>query len=385
MKQRPATRLPPLLRARRFSRRTLAVSAKEILHVARDPSTLYIALGLPVVLLLIFGYGISFDLDHSPLAVVDDDRTPTSRAFVDALTSSGEFRVAAWPGDADDVDELFRQGVASSAIVLPPGFSDHLAGGRDAPLQVLVDGSDGSRAGGVMGTLAALLRREVSTLAGASATPPIEARVSLLYNPGLRSAIFFVPGLVAYILAIAGVLLTALTIAREEEQGNLEQLFATPIGRLEVVLGKLLPYLALGIVQALTVLVVGAYAFGVPVTGSPATLAVGTLLFLVAMLSQGLLISVVAHSQQVATQAGALSSLLPAILLSGFLFPVERMPWILQILASIFPSRYYVTVLRGVLLKGNGFDTLWPHLLAMAVFSGVVLTIATRRFRRRVA
>lgn len=377
--------VPAALRLRRFLRRTVAVAGKEVAHVARDPATLYIALGLPVVLLLIFGYGISFDLDRSALAVIDGDATPASRALVEALTSSGEFEVVAAPQDATEADHLFRAGRASAAIVFRPGYADDLAAGRGAPLQLLVDGSDGAKAGGVIGTAASLLRRYATGFAGPAVPPPVEARVVLLYNPGLRSAIFFVPGLVAYILAIAGVLLTALTIAREEEQGNLEQLFATPIGRLEVVLGKLGPYLALGVVQALLVLAVGAVAFDVPLVGSPFTLALGTLLFLTAVLSQGLFISVIAHSQQVATQVGALSSLLPAILLSGFLFPVERMPLVLQGIASIFPSRYYVTLLRGVLLKGSGIDVLWPHMLAMAAFSLVMLTVATRRFRRRVA
>jgi ABC-2 type transport system permease protein len=377
--------VPLTVRFRRFVRRTLAVSGKEIVHVARDPSTLYIALGMPVVLLLIFGYGISFDLDRAAMAIVDDDRTPASRDLVSALTSSGEFRVAARPESADDVDHVFRAGDASIAVVIPPGFSDDLAGGLPTPLQILVDGSDGSKAGGEMGTVAALLRKWAGGLAGTPMAPPIEAKVELLYNPGLRSAIFFVPGLVAYILALAGVLLTALTIAREEEQGNLEQLFATPIGRLEVILGKLGPYVGLGVVQALLVLAVGAVAFDVPMMGSPLTLAVGTLLFLIGVLSQGLFISVISHSQQVATQIGAITSLLPAILMSGFMFPVERMPIPLQVIASIFPARYYVSILRGILLKGNGFEVLWPHMLAMALFSLIVLTAATRRFRRRVA
>jgi ABC-2 type transport system permease protein len=385
MNKTPTPRTQVSHRVRRFLRRTLAVSRKEVAHVSRDPMTLYVALGLPVVLLLIFGYGISFDLDRSPLAVVDYDRTPVSRNLRESLTSSGEFLLAATPDSADDVDSWFRKNEVSSALVIPPGFAANLAAARSAPLQILLDGSDGSKAGGVMGTMSALLRNWAAGIAGPAAASPIEARVTLLYNPGLKSSIFFVPGLMAFILAIAGVLLTALTVAREEEQGNLEQLFATPVGRLDVVLGKLLPYLAMGIVQALLVLAVGAVAFDLPLAGSPFLLAAGTLLFLVAVLSQGLFISVIAHSQQVATQIGALSSLLPSLLLSGFLFPVERMPMPLQVIASIFPSRYFVTFLRGVLLKGSGFSVLWPNLLAMAVFSVLVLAIATKRFRRRVA
>jgi ABC-2 type transport system permease protein len=375
----------PALRARRFVRRTLAVSGKEVAHVVRDPATLFIALGLPVVLLLIFGYGISFDLDRSRLAVVDDDRSPASRDLVESLTASGEFQVAATPRDAAEVDGLFRSGEASAAVVVPPGYGRDLAAGRAAPLQILVDGSDGTKASGIIGTMTALLRAHALKIAGPGVAPAVEPRVALLYNPGLKSTVFFVPGLVAFILAIAGVLLTALTIAREEEQGNLEQLFATPVGRLEVVLGKLLPYVALGVVQALLVLSAGAWFFDVPLVGSPWLLAVGTLLFLVAALSHGLFVSVIAHSQQVATQVGALSSLLPAVMLSGFMIPVASMPLPLQVLASVFPARYFVTLLRGVLLKGSGWAELWPQLAAMALFSTVLLSVATRKFRRRVA
>jgi ABC-2 type transport system permease protein len=205
------------------------------------------------------------------------------------------------------------------------------------------------------------------------------------YNPAARSALFMVPGLAAYILAITAVLLTALTIAGEWERGSMEQLFASPVGRLEIVLGKLLPYLVLGMIELQLVLAFGAVAFDLPVRGStPLVFAIG-MFFLVGMLGQGLLISVVARNQLVATQAGALSALLPSLLLSGMVFPIENMPPPLQLLSRIVPARYLVHALRGILLKGNGLDVLWPDLVAQVAFAGVVLALATARFRRRLA
>jgi ABC-2 type transport system permease protein len=375
-------------RLRRFVVRTAAVAAKEATHVVRDPRTLYLALGMPVVLLVIFGYGISFDVDDVPIAVVDQDRTPDSRALERALASGREFVIAARADDPAEVDRLFRDRTAAAALVVPHGFAADWAAGRAASVQLLVDGSDGVGAQSVLGNGAAALRAEaVRRLAAQTggAPSPLAAEVRLLFNPALRSAVFFVPGLIAYILYIVGVLLTALTIAREQERGNLEQLFATPVGRLEVMLGKLLPYLALGLLQALLVLAFGMAVFEVPLRGSLVVLGLGTLLFLAGALAQGLFISSVAGSQQVATQAGALSSLLPGILLSGFVFPVENMPAVLQWVASIFPARYYVDLLRGVMLRGNGFDVLWTDFLGLGVFCVAAVALATLRFKRRLA
>jgi ABC-2 type transport system permease protein len=214
---------------------------------------------------------------------------------------------------------------------------------------------------------------------------PLEVKTWTRFNPSGSSAVFMVPGLAAYLMAISAVLLTALTVAGEWERGSMEQLFASPVGRLEIVLGKLLPYLALGIVEMLVVLVFGAVAFGVPFRGSPVALFAIGFFFLVGMLGQGLLISVIAKNQLVATQAGALSALLPSMLLSGMLFPVENMPTVLQWVSNLVPARYFVHTLRGVLLKGNGFEVLWVDLVAQVLFAAFVLTLATARFPRRLA
>lgn len=372
----------------RFALRTGAVAAKEAAHAVRDPRTLYLVLGMPVVLLVIFGFGISFDVEDVRIAVLDDDDTSDSRALERSLTAGREFVVAARPGDPAEIDRLFRERAVSAALVVPKGFARDRAAGRTTSVQLLIDGSDGVGAQNVLGSATAALRAEAMRRLAAETggvASPLAARVRLLFNPGLRSAVFFVPGLMAFILYVVGILLTALTIAREQERGNLEQLFATPVGRLELMLGKLLPYLALGALQALLVLAFGMSVFDVPLRGSLGVLALGTLLFLAGALAQGLFISSVAGSQQVATQAGAISSLLPGILLSGFVFPVENMPLVLRWIASIFPVRYYVDLLRGVLLRGNGFDTLWGDFLGLGLFCLAAVTLATLRFRRRLA
>ena len=355
-------------RLRRSLVRVGAMAAKETLHVLRDPRTLYLALVMPVVLLFLFGYGVSFDFDHVPVAVADLDRSEASRALVRAVLSPGEL-VSAGAASPQDADRLFRRGQAVAVLVVPRGYAQKVAN------QVL------SKAD-------ALVRAESRRLAGAgraAAVPPLQVKVWTRYNPEGRSALFMVPGLAAYILAITAVLLTALTVAGEWERGSMEQLFASPVSRLEIVLGKLAPYLVLGMVELLLVVSFGAAVFDVPVRGSLALLLVLGFFFLVGMLGQGLLVSVLTRTQLVATQAGTLSSLLPSLLLSGMIFPLENMHWSLQLLSRVIPARYLVHALRGILLKGNGPAELWPDLLAVVAFAGVVVALATARFQRRLA
>lgn len=374
-------------RARRFLLRVAAMASKEVLHVRRDPRTLVLALVMPVVMLLLFGYGVSFDLDRLPLAVADEDRTPESRALVSAFTASGELVIAARVAPAE-AEELFRRGRVVAALVVRPGYGRDLARGAPGEAALLVDGADASVATQVLQKAQALARAEAARWArarGVAAAAPVEVRTWTRYNPEARSAVFMVPGLAAYLLALGAVLLTALTVAAEWERGSIELLFASPVGRFEIILGKLLPYLGLGMLQLLLVVSVGAAVFGIPIRGSLALLFLLGLVFMVAMLGQGLLISVVTKNQLVATQAGSLSSLLPSLLLSGMIFPVENMPWALQLLSRVIPARYLVHGLRGILLKGSGLAQVWPDLLAIAVFAIAILALATRRFHRRVA
>ena len=374
-------------RQRRFLVRVGAMAAKEVLHVRRDPRTLYLALVMPPLLLLLFGYGVSFDIDRIPLAVADSDRSPESRALVNAFTRSNEFRVVS-RADPEEAMALFRRGAAQAALVVRPRFSRDLARGESGEAELLVDGADASTANQILQKADAIARAESRRHAlatGLSGSPLLEARTWTRYNPEARSAIFLVPGLTAYIMALGAVLLTALTVAGEWERGSMEQLFASPVGRLEIILGKLLPYLALGMLQLLLVIAVGATAFDVPIRGSLALLFVFGLVFLVCMLGQGLFVSVIAKNQLVATQAGLLSSLLPSLLLSGMLFPIENMPRVLQVISRAVPARYLVHGLRGILLKGSGVGLLWPDLVALAIFAVAVIGVATARFQRRIA
>ncbi len=372
----------------RTLRRIWALSAKEVRHILRDPRSLYLALGMPVVMLLLFGYGVSFDLDRLPLAFVDLDESESSREVRRRFTAGSEF-VDAGLVEADEAEGLLVSGEVMAVVVFERGFERHLRRGERAGVQVLVDGSENSGAtqtrakaelvGRVLGLSAAL--RTPSPGAGA----PLEARTWTRFNPEGRSAVFLVPGIIAYVLAIVAVLLTALTVAREWERGSMAQLFATPVGRLEIVIGKLLPYLVIGALAVLLVIAVGMWVFEVPFRGSPIALAVLSLLFLAGMLGQGLFISVITRNQMVATQAAALSSMLPSMLLSGFVFPIENMPLPLQYVTIVIPARYFVEGLRGVLLRGNGLEVLWPQALALLGFALVAMAASTARFRRTVA
>lgn len=371
----------------RSLRRIWALSAKEVRHVLRDVRTLYLALGMPVVMLLLFGYGVSFDLDRLPVAFVDLDRSASSRALRQRFTASADFEDAGLMTSAAEAERALVAGALIAAVVIPSGFEEDLARGRDVDLQLLVDGADNNSATQAMAKAEATARALGASLQSepVRAAPPLSASTWTRFNPDGRSAVFLVPGITAYVLAIVAVLLTALTVSREWEQGSMAQLFATPVGRLEIVLGKILPYLALGTLVVLLVLGVGAWVFDVPFRGSPLALAVLSILFLAGMLGQGLLISVVARNQMVATQMATMSSMLPSMLLSGFVFPIENMPAVLQAVTAVVPARYFVEGLRGVLLRGNDLSVLWPQALALFGFALLTLAISTARFRRTVA
>jgi ABC-2 type transport system permease protein len=375
-------------------RRVLALSSKEVRHVLRDPRTLYLALAMPAVLLLLFGYGVSFDLEHMPIAFVDLDRTEVSRdvcrrlaaddLFDDLFADARELETGA------QAERALIAGQVIMVVLIERGFSADLSSGRSAQVQLLIDGSDNSSAVQARSRAEVALRtlgltanaRPVRTLPGME---PMSARTFTRFNPEARSAVFLVPGITAYVLAIVAVLLTALTVAREWERGSMAQLFATPVGRLEIILGKLLPYLVLGALAVLLVTAVGGFVFDVPFRGSVVALTVLSLLFLIGMLGQGLLISVVTQNQMVATQVATMSSMLPSMLLSGFVFPIENMPRPLQMLSRVVPARYYVAGLRGVLLRGNSLAELWPEALLLALFGLVMLGMATARFKRTIA
>ena len=371
-------------RVSRFFLRIAAMAAKEVLHIRRDPRTLYMALAMPVVMLLLFGFGLSFDIEHIPLAIQDSDHSEASRALVHRIFDSHEFEYVGVV-DSKTSEQALRRSQAAAVLVFPVHYERDLFAGHGSPVQLLVDGSDGNLARQIMSKIDAIVRMESLGRGGISQAAPLYVKVLTLFNPTGRSTFFMVPGLAAYLLAIAAVLLTALTVAGEWERGSMEQLFASPVGRLEIVLGKLLPYLALGMLQLLLVLTLATTVFEVPIHGSLAMIFLAGFLFLAGMLGQGLLISVIARNQLVATQAGALSSLLPSLILSGMVVPIENMPRVLQALTTVVPARYLVHALRTLMLKGGGLSVVKVDLFALLAFTFVVLALATLRFKRRLA
>jgi len=325
-------------------------------------------------------------MDHLPIALIDDDRTPLSRELSERMYASGEFDHVDERGlSPDHAHALFETRSAAAVLVIPDGFGDALGRGDHQSVQILIDGVEPNTATQIIGKTDAVLRQGAASALGATLAPPYDVRTSTWFNPGARSALFLVPGLVAYVLAIVCVLLTALTMAREYERGSMQQLLVTPVGTGEIMVGKLLPYFVLGAIAALLVLTAGTWIFDVPVRGSLATLTLATALFLFGMLGQGLLISIVAKNQMVATQMATMTSMLPSMLLSGFLFPIENMPLPLQIVSNVVPSRYFIHALRGILLRGNGFFEVRTDLFALGVFALVMFLVGTRRFKRELA
>jgi ABC-2 type transport system permease protein len=368
--------------------RILALADKEVRHVMRDVRTLYLGLAMPVVMLLLFGFGVSFDLDHLPVSFVDLDGSAASSKLKRRFLADDLFDDAGDLASAEAGESALVAGKALAVVVIERDFGKRLARGQEGQLQLLLDGSDSSSATQARARAEVALRALTladSRAPGVKLTPRVEVRTFTRFNPEGRSAVFLVPGIAAYVLAIVAVLLTALTVAREWERGSMAQLFATPVGRFEIILGKLLPYLVLGALAVLTVIAAGGWVFGVPFRGSAFTLGLLSLLFLVGMLGQGLLISVLTRNQMVATQVATMSSMLPSMLLSGFVFPVENMPTALQFVSRVVPARYFVSGLRGVLLRGNGLRDLWPEALMLALFGLAMLGLSTARFRRTIA
>jgi len=360
-------------------RRALAIAVKEFLHLRRDWRTLLSLVGMPMLLLLIYGYALSFDVRHIRLAVVDLDGTRAARELRDAFLASGYFDLVATAADQRALPPLFDTGRAQAALVVPTGFAAALAAGRSTSVQFLLDGSDSRTATTVLAYAAQIVAARSPRIAAASVVAPVVPRTVVWYNPDLASSRFLVPGLLAFILMVTSVVATALAVVREKERGTMESLRASPLRAVELLLGKTAPYLAVGAAAASGSLALAWALFGVPIRGSLLHLAGVTLLFLIGGLAWGVLISTLAESQQVAFQMGLLTSMLPTLLLSGFIFPISSMPRVIQLVTHIVPARYFLAALRAIVLKGAGADVWWPQAAALVVFGAVALTLATVR------
>jgi ABC-2 type transport system permease protein len=367
-------------------RKAFSVGRKEVRQIMRDRRSLMVLLFVPAFFLLVYGYALNWDIRHVRLAVDDRDRTAASRSLVSAFVNSGYFDLVADVRSPEQITRLMDRGEARAVLVIPYGLSRDLAAGRPVPVQVLLDGDNANTATTVMGYALTILQSESASysLAAAQKTGPIVSAIPRVwYNPQLRSTLFLVPGLIAYIVMITSVVSTSLSIVREKERGTMEQVRMAPLDATSFVLGKTIPYYVISLISAFAILLVAMALFGLPMRGSWLVL-LGTIsLYLVGALGLGLLVSSMAETQQVAFQVAVLASFLPTLMLSGFIFPIASMPAVLRAVTYAVPARYFLIALRGIVLKGVGLPIIWPQLLSLAGFSAVVLLLASLRLRRQ--
>lgn len=356
-----------------------SVAWKELLQSARDPLSLGMLLGVPCMMLLLYGYAVNFDVRHVALAVQDNDRSAASRDLIASFVNSTYFDLVADLPAGADLQRFTERRKARAVLVIPEGTGRDLAAGETVKLQLLLDGVDSNTATTVLGYASAL----VSAANANGRLPPIDVEPRVWYNPELKSTRFLVPGLIGFILMLTAVLSTAISVVREKERGTMEQLRVTSLRPGEMILGKTLPYLGISLIATVLILTAARFLFGIAVAGPYLHLFAATLVYLIGALGLGLLVSSVADTQAVAFQAGALVSMLPAIFLSGFIFPIRSMPRALQIVTYAVPARYFNVVLRGVILKGAGLESYPRDMAFLVLYALAMLGLSYLRLSRK--
>lgn len=364
--------------------RILAIAKKEYRQLKRDTRMLFIVFFFPVVLLAIFGYAINFDVKHIKIAVYDQDKSDYTREYVDGLISSEYFDLVKYVGDDNEIKTLLDEKIVQAVIVFPNDLSRRLNNNEEVKVQYLVDGVDGNTATVIVNYANAAtfnyslkLTKEYLAVTGKKMYVPINLEPRFWFNPELVSVFFLIPGLMGMILIITAVISVSLSIVREKERGTIEQLNVSPLTSIELIIGKILPYIVISLINATIVLIAGYVLFGIAIKGDLLLLLLGTLTFLFAAIGLGIFISTIADSQQVAFQAANVSSLLPSLILSGFIFPIESMPTVIQWVTNITPAKFYIVILRAILLRGAGLSAFWDQLIYLLIFGIVFITLAT--------
>ena len=374
-------------------RRTRAMFVKELRHIVRDKRSLGLALAMPAMMLLLYGFALSLDVDHIPVLIYDQDATSASRDLARQFEGSRYFEVRGMAADYHSVERGINGNDILMGIVIPRDFGKELTAGRSTTVQLLVDGSDSNTASIAIGYAETIVqsysmeaRSEILNFRGVKPPPPaVTAQMRFWYNSSLESKNFVVPGLIAIILMMLTGQLTTLTIAREWEMGTMEQILSTPLRPAEMVIGKMLAYFVVGLADTLVAFVAGVTVFAVPFRGSLLLLTVSSLVFLCGAMLWGIFISAGARTQVVAYQMGMLTTFLPGFLLSGFVFSIDTMPKWIQVISIVVPSRYFITILKGLFLKGIGMGIIWPQLVYLMIFAGLVYFRAVRRLSQKVA
>lgn len=373
-----------------MSLRLISIIRKEFIQIRRDPRTLILVVLMPIMQLFLLGYAATTDVKNVSLAVWDQNRTPQSRELLDAFAAANYFRLDYSVGSDAEYRDLIERGLARAVLIIPADYDRQLAEGT-AQVSIVLDGSDAIVGSSALSTArligqsyATRVMEDQSALSGRSAflNPPLEVRTQVWYNPDLVSAYFNIPGVIGMILSFITALLTATAVVRERERGTIEQLIVTPIRSWELILGKILPYVMLAFINVIEVLIIGHWWFGVPVRGDLGLIFLLSGLFVLSSLGIGLFASTIANTQQEAVLT-VMTTLLPTVFLSGFFFPIDAMPQFLQIVSYIIPLRYYLVIIRSLLVKGVGFSALEGQTAALAIFAIVIMGAAAARFRKR--
>ena len=371
--------------------RLLALMRKETLQIVRDRRTLALVFIMPIMQLLLLGYAATSDVRNIPLAVLDQDKSPASRTLLDSFRTADYFREAFDVNSENELRSLIDSGRARTGLIIPPDYSSRLAAGQPAQVAFIIDGSDPTIAGTALAAATLIGQARATALTverlaargmAIAAAPAIEVRARVWYNPDLISAYYMIPALVGLILQFLTVILTATAIVRERERGTIEQLIVTPLTAAELIVGKLAPYVVIAFIDTLLILAGGVLLFGVPINGSLPLLLLLSGLFLISNLGVGLLISTATSTQQEAIIIAIFYNL-PSMFLSGFIYPVAAMPRVLQFISYAIPLRYFLIVVRGIVLKAVGVPELWPEVIALTIFAVAVITAASARFQKR--
>ncbi len=345
---------------------------------------------LPTALIVLVGYALNFDVKHIPLAVLDQSKTSESRAFLEQFKHTEYFNYTYDVQSYDEIEEHFLNDKAKAAIVIPTKFASELLAGRSTQVQILLDGADANSAGQAIGYATRMTMEYSNRLTatfmqrkGRSQYTPIDFQPRIWYNPDLTSSKFLIPGLIGFIIVLTAVISTALTIVREKERGTMEQIMVSPLHPLQLILGKVIPYWLISLIIATSILIVGYVLFDIEVKGSLLLLYAAIVIMILGGLGQGLLVSSITNSQQVAFMLAMFSSLLPTFLLSGFVFPISSMPIPMQVLSNIAVNKFFLIIVRGVMLKGVGIEAVWEQFLYMLIFAAITIGISAKRFKKR--
>jgi len=370
-----------------------AIARKEFIQIRRDKATIYMVFIFPLMMLILYGFGIRYDVTSVPLAVFDQDATQSSRQYIERFQNSPYFTVKQFAHSYKELESGINRGTVRIGVVIPPNFSERLASNREAVVQVLVDGADNNTATIAMSFASAITRSYSTAIVMQQMeavlrnmnlpVPAISAEPRIWFNPDLESVQFIVPGIIAVIMMIVGTVLTAVTIVKEKEQGTIEQIVSSPIRKYELMIGKTVPYAVLAYLDFLIIVLASYLMFGIHIKGSIPLLLLTAFFYLIGVLGMGILVSTVTRTQISAMFAAIMVSMLPSILLSGFIFPIRQMPAALQVITIVVPARYFIEILRDIYLKGLGLESFWRETLYILAFGIAMISLAAHRFRKK--